>query len=142
MKADRFYSVPLEGRCRADVQALRMACGGLVAYARWHVLLELLYSNGGVVDNSSEVFHNLLLKELECDEETFTFFIETACELGMLELSSWRRNKIVSRGVCDQIEWERKQKYASSKAGKASAEARKKQRPVEQPVEQAVEREQ
>lgn len=116
-----------------------MQCGGLIAYARWHVLLELLYSNEGCVDNSNKVFHNLLLKELECDEQTFNDFVETACDLGMLELTSWRRNKLVCKGVLDQLEYERNQKNRSSAAGKASAEKRKKQQAVERVVEQAVE---
>ena len=133
MKADRFYSVPYEGRNRADVQALRMACGGLVAYARWHVLLELLYSSEGVVDNSNELIHSLLLKELECDEKTFQKFVETCVDLGMLEAKSWARNKLVSHGVIEQLQYQK----ARSDAGKRSGEARRKKQVAEQVDEHA-----
>lgn len=112
------------------MQALRAACGGLIAYARWHVLLELLYSNDGCVDNSNELIHGLLLRELECDEETFVKLVETCCELGMLELSSWRRNKLVSRGVCEQLAYQKSQ----SEKGKLGGRARKEKAEAKPPV--------
>lgn len=127
MDAKRFYPVPYEGRNRADVSALRMACGGLIAYARWHVLLELLYSSEGVVDNSNQLIHSLLLKELECDEETFKKFVETCIDLGMLEAKSWSRNKLVSRGVLKELEYQK----SKSDAGKRSGAARRKKQDVE-----------
>ena len=67
------------------------------------MLLGWLYDAGGVVDNSDKFIHNRLLKTLRADEKTFQKLIETAVKLGMLDAVSWRKNRIVSRGVCDEV---------------------------------------
>ena len=117
MRGDKFYSVPYDGRNDPRMRVLREQCGGIVAYARWHVLLELLYQLDGVVDNSSEVFHNLLLDELEMNDEELDFFLEKLAEIDFIDAHFLHtENHVVSRGVCDQLEY-KKSRVETGKMG-------------------------
>lgn len=124
MRADRFYSVPYDGRHDPRMRVLREQCGGIVAYARWHVLLELLYQLNGIVDNSNEVFHNVLLDELELDEDGLAFFLEKLAEIDFIDAHFLHaENHIVSRGVCEQLDYRKSRSDAGKQGGRGNAKS-------------------
>ena len=134
MKSDKFYTVPYDGRNDPRMRVLREQCGGIVAYARWHVLLELLYQLDGVVDNSSEVFHNLLLSELEMNDEELDFFLEKLAEIDFIDAHFLHaENHSVSHGVADQLAYKKTKSEAGKQGGRPSAKSKTESRPKRRP---------
>ena len=121
MKADRFFSVHYDSRHNPKIDLLRDMGGGLIEYARWIVLLAILYDSDGLVDLNAKGKKRYLMRELEIgsDEELDEFLSNCAeCELISAELLEL--GHVVSRGVSDEIEYRKKK----SEAGKKGMQSR------------------
>ena len=122
MKADRFFSVHYDARHNTKVELLRDMGNGLIEFARWIVLMSILYDVDGLYDLAKKGKRKYLMKELEIssDEELDEFLALCAeCDLISGELLEF--GHVVSRGVSEQIEYYK----TKSEAGKKSGESRR-----------------
>ena len=116
MKADRFFSVHYDMRHNPKIELLRDMGGGMAALGRWLALMSILYDVGGLYDISKPLKRRYLAKELELndDDELREFLLMCAdCELlsgELLELGH-----VVSPGISDQIEYQKKKSEAGKK---------------------------
>jgi hypothetical protein len=134
MDAQRFYSVAYDARHNPKVEIMREWGDGLVEYARWQVLLGILYDCDGVVrvgrivdretgELAPTVTARFLAREMELDAAGLSKWLDMAAECGLIEIGLWKElGDVVSEGVTEQLAYQRQK----SEAGKRSAEARRK----------------
>ena len=65
MQEKRYYSVSYDERNYPEIRLLRNMAGGLIAYARWEVLKQLLYSFDGCIALDDQNVVPLVMDELE-----------------------------------------------------------------------------
>ena len=116
MRADRFFSVHYDMRHNPKIDMLRDMGGGIVAFGRWLALMSILYDSDGLVDIVSKQKRRYLMRELELDSDGLEEFLQqcVACEL--LDGDLLDIGHVVSKGVCDQLEY-RNQKSDAGKKG-------------------------
>lgn len=125
MQDKRYYSVSYDERNYPEIRLLRNMAGGLVAYARWEVLKQLLYSFDGCIALDDENVVPLVMDELEFKtQEELTKYLDACKACKLIDWDALSRGSIVSYEVADQIEFLQNK----SEAGKASAEARRKKK--------------
>ena len=121
MKADRFFSVHYDSRHNPKIELLRDMGGGLVEYARWIVLLALLYDSDGLIDLGSKGKKRYLMRELEISsDEELKEFLSNCAECRLISAELLELGHVVSRGVSDEIEYRKKK----SEAGRKGMQAR------------------
>ena len=119
MKADRFFSVHYDMRHNPKIDMLRDMGGGIIAFGRWLALMSILYDSDGVLILDS-LKTRYLTKELELTQDGLTEFLEQCAECELIDPSLLKEGHIVSKGICDQLEYSRQK----SEAGKKGNEAR------------------
>ena len=120
MDANRFYSVPWDGYNDIGMKKLRRKHGGVAAYGRWHVLLGILYDAGGRVELDEDTMV-LLQDELEIENQAeLNAFIDDLAGLDWISRELLDMGVMVSKGVCDQLEYRKSASYY----GKKGAEKR------------------
>lgn len=125
MQDKRYYSVSYDERNYPEIRLLRNMAGGLVAYARWEVLKQLLYSFDGCIALDDENVVPLVMEELEFKtKEELTKYLDACRACKLIDWDALERGSIVSYEVADQLEYLQNK----SEAGKASAEARRKKK--------------
>lgn len=116
MKADRFFSVHYDSRHNPKIELLRDMGGGLVEYARWIVLLALLYDSDGLLDLNAKGKKRYLMRELEFDsEDGLKTFLQDCAECNLISAELLELGHVVSRGVSDEIEFHNKKSAAGKK---------------------------
>lgn len=125
MQDKRYYSVSYDERNYPEIRLLRKMAGGLIAYARWEVLKQLLYSFDGCIALDDANVVPLVMDELEFKtQEELTKYLDACKACKLIDWDALSRGSIVSYEVADQIEFLQNK----SEAGKASAEARRKKK--------------
>ena len=119
MKAERFFSVHYDMRHNPKVDMLRDMGGGIVALGRWLALMSILYDSDGLVDVNSKPVRRYLEKELETDD--LDGFLAQCAECKLVDADMLSMGHVVSKGVCDELEYYRQK----SEAGKKSGEVRR-----------------
>lgn len=125
MQDKRYYSVSYDERNYPEIRLLRNMAGGLIAYARWEVLKQLLYSFDGCIALDDQNVVPLVMDELEFKtQEELTKYLDACRACKLIDWDALERGSIVSYEVADQLEYLQNK----SEAGKASAEARRKKK--------------
>lgn len=125
MQEKRYYSVSYDERNYPEIRLLRNMAGGLIAYARWEVLKQLLYSFDGCIALDDQNVVPLVMDELEFKtKEDLTEYLDACRACKLIDWDALERGSIVSYEVADQLEYLQNK----SEAGKASAEARRKKK--------------
>ena len=122
MNANRYFSVPYDGRNDVTIRILRKREGGLVAYGRWVALLGMLYDSDGILQLEKPNVAELLAEELEFSNESeLREYLETLADLGLIDATAYTaRNHVINAGVVKEIDYYR----AKSEAGKAAMKKR------------------
>lgn len=121
MKADRFFSVHYDSRHNPKIELLRDSGNGLVEYARWIVLLALLYDSDGIYDLTAKGKKRYLMRELELDsDDDLKTFLLNCAECDLISAELLELGHVVSRGVSEEIEYYKKK----SEAGKKGMQSR------------------
>lgn len=116
MKADRFFSVHYDTRHNPKIELLRDMGDGLLEFGRWIVLLALLYDSDGLYDMTAKGKKRYLMKELEISsDEELKKFLENCAECDLISSELLELGHIVSRGVCEQIDYYNKKSEAGKK---------------------------
>ena len=125
MQDKRYYSVSYDERNYPEIRLLRNMAGGLIAYARWEVLKQLLYSfDGGIALDDQNVVP-LVMDELEFKtQEELTEYLDACRACKLIDWDALSRGSIVSYEVAEHLAFLENK----SEAGKASAEARRKKK--------------
>lgn len=125
MQDKRYYSVSYDERNYPEIRLLRNMAGGLIAYARWEVLKQLLYSFDGCIALDDQNVVPLVMEELEFKtKEELTEYLDACRACKLIDWDALSRDSIVSYEVADHLEFLENK----SEAGKASAEARRKKK--------------
>lgn len=125
MQDKRYYSVSYDERNYPEIRLLRNMAGGLIAYARWEVLKQLLYSFDGCIALDDENVVPLVMAELEfTTKEELTEYLDACRACKLIDWDALSRDSIVSYEVAEHLEFLENK----SEAGKASAEARRKKK--------------
>ena len=121
MKADRFFSVHYDTRHNPKIELLRDMGNGLIEFARWIVLMSILYDVDGLYDLNAKGKKRYLMKELEISsEKELDEFLANCAECELISAELLELGHVVSRGVSDEIEYRKKK----SEAGKKGMQAR------------------
>lgn len=113
MKADRFFSVHYDMRHNPKVDMLRDLGGGIVAFGRWLALMSILYDSDGLVDVGSKPVRRYLERELETDD--LDGFLGQCAECGLIDRDMLDMGHVVSKGVCDELEYHKRKSEAGRK---------------------------
>ena len=125
MQDKRYYSVSYDERNYPEIRLLRNMAGGLIAYARWEVLKQLLYSFDGCIALDDQNVVPLVMDELEFKtKEELTEYLDACRACKLIDREAYSRNMVVSPEVIETLEYLQNK----SEAGKASAEARRKKK--------------
>lgn len=128
MQDKRYYSVSYDERNYPEIRLLRNMAGGLIAYARWEVLKQLLYSFDGCIALDDENVVPLVMDELEFKtKEELTKYLDACRACKLIDREAYTRGMVISPEVIGTIEYIAKQ----SDRGKKGAEARSKKRQQE-----------
>lgn len=120
MKAGRFFSVHYDARHNPKIELLRDMGGGLIEFARWIVLISILYDLDGLYDLNKKGARRYLMRELEiCSDKELDEFLIMCAECGLIDASLLMIGHVVSRGVSDEIEYHKKKSEAGKKGMKA-----------------------
>ena len=122
MNANRYFSVPYDGRNDVTIRLLRKREGGLVAYGRWIALLGMLYDSDGILQLEKPNVAELIAEELDFNsEDELRGYLETLAELELIDATAYTdRNHVIIPGVVKEIDYYR----AKSEAGKAAMKKR------------------
>lgn len=121
MKADRFFSVHYDSRHNPKVELLRDEGCGLIEYARWIVLLAILYDSDGLFDLNAKGKKRYLMRELEIgSDDVLDEFLSSCAECELISAELLELGHVVSKGVSEEIEFYKKK----SEAGKNGAKSR------------------
>ena len=116
MNANRYFSVPYDGRNDVTIRLLRKREGGLVAHGRWMALLGMLYDSDGILQLEKPNVAELIAEELDFNsEDELRGYLETLAELELIDATSYTtRSHVINPGVVKEINYRR----AKSEAGK------------------------
>ena len=116
MKADRFYSVHYDARHNPKIELLRDMGNGLIEFARWIVLLAILYDSDGLYDMNAKGKKRYLMKELEISsDEDLQEFLSNCAECELISPEFLELGHVVSHGVSNEIEYYKKKSEAGKK---------------------------
>ena len=93
---------------------------GYEGYGRYWALVETLYDSDGVYLIDKPVFKQVLADELETDLDGLDLFLKSCAECGLIDSGLLEIGHVVSKTVCDQLEYDRQK----SEAGKKGMESR------------------
>lgn len=128
MQDKRYYSVSYDERNYPEIRLLRNMAGGLIAYARWEVLKQLLYSFDGCIALDDVNVVPLVMAELEFKtKEELTEYLDVCRACKLIDWDALSRDSIVSYEVAEHLAFIQEQ----SERGKKGAEARAKKRQQE-----------
>lgn len=138
MDARRFYSVAYDARNHPKVQMLRRWGDGLVEYARWQVLLAVMYDQGsslqvgrdwydpetGELTGDPTLMAEYLADQMELDLPGLLRWLDAAADVGLIVLSSWKtRGTVTVKGVADEINYKNERREAGKKGGRPKKKA-------------------
>ena len=116
MRGGKFYSIPYDARCSVETRYVRRKAGGIAAFGRWIALLGILYEQDGGIDLSDDVMRLVIEDELELKGYKLDEFIGTIAQIGWIEPGPWKeRQHVISKGVCDQLEFKRRAAESGSR---------------------------
>lgn len=120
MNANRFFSVPYDNRNDVTIKLLRHNANGLYGYGRWVALLGMLYDSHGCLRLETPGMVPLLMCELEFTEQEVLFdYLETLADLNLIDATALHARKtVVSKGVCEQLEFRNNKTEAGKKGGR------------------------
>ena len=120
MNANRFFSVPYDNRNDVTIKLLRHNANGLYGYGRWVALLGMLYDSHGCLRLETPGMVPLLMCELEFTEQEVLFdYLETLADLNLIDVTALHARKtVVSKGVCEQLEFRNNKTEAGKKGGR------------------------
>lgn len=128
MQDKRYYSVSYDERNYPEIRLLRNMAGGLIAYARWEVLKQLLYSFDGCIALDDQNVVPLVMNEMEFKtRQELDDYLDACKTCKLIDREAYTRNMVISPEVIGTIEYIAKQ----SDRGKKGAEARSKKRQQE-----------
>ena len=120
MKADRFFSVHYDARHNPKVELLRDMGNGLIEFARWIVLMSILYDVDGLYDLTKKGKRKYLMKELEISsDEELDEFLSMCAECDLISGELLELGHVVSRGVSEQIEYYKQKSEVAKKAAQS-----------------------
>ena len=123
MQDKRYYSVSYDERNYPEIRLLRNMAGGLIAYARWEVLKQLLYSFDGCIALDDDNVVPLVMDELELKtQDELEAYLDSCRACKLIDREAYSRNMVISPEVIKTLEYITKQ----TDRGKKSAEARAK----------------
>lgn len=123
MQDKRYYSVSYDERNYPEIRLLRNMAGGLIAYARWEVLKQLLYSFDGCIALDDDNVVPLVMDELELKtQDELEAYLDSCRACKLIDREAYSRNMVISPEVIKTLEYITKQ----SDRGKKGAEARAK----------------
>ncbi len=120
MNANRFFSVPYDNRNDVTIKLLRHNANGLYGYGRWVALLGMLYDSHGCLRLELPGMVPLLMCELEFTEQDVLLdYLETLADLNLIDATALHARKtVVSKGVCEQLEFRNNKTEAGKKGGR------------------------
>ena len=120
MNANRFFSVPYDNRNDVTIRLLRHSANGLLGYGRWVALLGMLYDSHGCLRLEVPGMVGLLMNELEFTaQDDLLEYLETLADLNIIDATSLHaRKNVVSKGVCEQLEYRNAKTEAGKKGGR------------------------
>lgn len=125
MQDKRYYSVSYDERNYPEIRLLRNMAGGLIAYARWEVLKQLLYSFDGCIALDDANVVPLVMDELEFKtQEELTKYLDACKACKLIDWDALSRGSIVSYEVAGHLAFVQEQ----AERGKKGAEARAKKK--------------
>lgn len=128
MQDKRYYSVSYDERNYPEIRLLRNMAGGLIAYARWEVLKQLLYSFDGCIALDDVNVVPLVMEELEFKtQEELTRYLDACRACKLIDWDALERGSIVSYEVAEQLAYLAEQSERGKKGG----------RPRKKPTEKA-----
>jgi len=119
MKADRFFSVHYDMRHNPKIDMLRDMGGGIIAFGRWLALMSIIYDSDGAII-MDKLKTRYLMKELELSQDGLNEFLEQCADCELIDSELLKGGHIVSKGICEQLEYARQK----SEAGKKGNETR------------------
>ena len=119
MKAGKFYPVPYMGHLEPDVQELMEVQGGLIAYARWHILLGFMYEYDGAI-TLTDTRRNILARNLQIDGEGLDSFLRSCAEIGLIDAGFLDKGKVTSNGVQGQVDFRKMKREVGKLGGRPS----------------------
>lgn len=105
MEANRFYSVPFDGHHWADFAMLDMLQGHeltATTYGRYHILLGMLYQQGGRIELTAS-WRRMIGGELALDDDALQRFLEDCAEAGLLAGDLLELGVAASQGVAKEL---------------------------------------
>ncbi len=128
MQDKRYYSVSYDERNYPEIRLLRNMAGGLIAYARWEVLKQLLYSFDGCIALDDANVVPLVMEELEFEtKEELTKYLDACKACKLIDWDALSRDSIVSYEVAEHLAFIQEQSERGKKGG----------RPRKKPAEKA-----
>lgn len=116
----RFFSVHYDTRHNPKIDMLRDMSGGIVAFGRWIALLSILYDSDGLIDVTKPAKRKYLMRELELSDDGLSEFLNHCAECDLLTPELLELGHVVSKGVCDELDYRK----SKSEAGKKGMEKR------------------
>lgn len=120
--ANHYFSVPRDILSDPRIELLEELSGnGITALAWWIGLLSLLYYYHGLIDLTKPGQRTQLVKKLQMtDESELESFLDACVVCDFISADMLSMGHIVSRGVCEQLDY----KTNKSEAGKRGMKAR------------------
>lgn len=119
MQDKRYYSVSYDERNYPEIRLLRNMAGGLIAYARWEVLKQLLYSFDGCIALDDQNVVPLVMDELEFKtKEELTEYLDACRACKLIDREAYTRDMVISPEVLDTIEYLAERSEAGKKGGR------------------------
>lgn len=119
MQDKRYYSVSYDERNYPEIRLLRNMAGGLIAYARWEVLKQLLYSFDGCIALDDENVVPLVMDELEFKtKEELTKYLDACRACKLIDREAYTRDMVISPEVAEQLAYLSERSEAGKKGGR------------------------
>lgn len=128
MEANRFYSVPFDGHHWADFAMLDMLQGHeltATTYGRYHILLGMLYQQGGRIE-LTESWRRMIGGELALDDDALQRFLEDCAEAGLLAGDLLGLGVAASQGVAKELARREEKQEQNKLRSQRAAEQRSK----------------
>lgn len=126
MEANRFYSVPYDGHHWADFAMLDMLQGHeltATTYGRYHILLGMLYQQGGRIELTAS-WRRMIGGELALDDDALQRFLEDCAEAGLLAGDLLGLGVAASQGVAKELARREDVRTFNQERSRKAAEAR------------------
>lgn len=119
MQDKRYYSVSYDERNYPEIRLLRNMAGGLIAYARWEVLKQLLYSFDGCIALDDANVVPLVMDELEFKtKEELTKYLDACRACKLIDWDALSRDSIVSYEVAEHLAYLEERSEVGKKGGR------------------------